>query len=61
MEILNNYKHKNSFLVQILVQNYLEQENKNENIKMYGELINDIDVFNKDIKEIEIIKHQSLT
>ena len=33
MEILNNYKHKNSFLVQILVQNYLEQENKDENIK----------------------------
>lgn len=58
MEILNNYKHKNAFLVQILVQNYLEQENKDNNIKLYGELINDIDVFNNDIKEIEIIKQK---
>lgn len=43
-----NIKTKNAFLIQILVQNYLEHEFEyiNELVNLYNEVINDIDGFN---------------
>lgn len=46
---LNNFK---AFIVQALVQNYIEKENENANVYIYQEIINDIDIFNKCIKDI---------
>ena len=51
-------KKKNAILVQLLVQNYLENENKDEVVFMYGELINDIDVFLKRLESEEVIRNK---
>lgn len=52
---MNNILKLHSDLVQVLVQKYLEDENKNIPVYMYPELINDIDVFNKRIETIKEI------
>ena len=52
------YKKKNAILVQLLVQNYLENENKGDAVFMYGELINDIDVFLKRLESEEVIRNK---
>lgn len=41
--------NQQAFLTQILVKSFLENENKESSICIYGELINDIDVFNREI------------
>lgn len=46
---------KRSGTIQMLVQNYLEQEHTIGSIYLYGELINDIDAFDKNIRSIKEI------
>lgn len=57
--IMFERKKKNAILVQLLVQNYLENENndKSEAVFIYGELINDIDVFFKRLESEELIRN----
>jgi hypothetical protein len=49
-KIMQNHKNYKSFLIQILVQNYLEHEYQTENVFIYPELVNDLDIFSKDLK-----------
>ena len=53
---MQGYKTKNAFLIQFLVQNYLEYKNSDKNVYIYGELINDIDVFIKRLEDDELIR-----
>ena len=55
VKIMNNYINYKSLLIQILVQNYLEHEYKTQDVFIYPELINDIDIFSTDLT-----KHQNL-
>lgn len=48
--IFTNKKNEQAFFTQILVRNYLENEYKDANVELYGELINDIDVFELSIE-----------
>lgn len=52
IELMCQTKNKDAFIVQMLVRNYLENENKETNIHLYGELINDIDAFNSELENI---------
>lgn len=49
----NNLQNFKAFIIQALVQNYIEKENKNSNIYVYNEIINDIDIFNQCLKNIK--------
>lgn len=51
VEIPNNPKNIKAFITQLLVHRYYEQQN-NRIVLMYGELINDIDVFTDDITNL---------
>ena len=51
--LMEQTKNKNAYLTQVLVRNYLLTENKDFNINMYGELINDIDSFTTKLEKIE--------
>lgn len=51
--LMEQTKNKNAYLTQVLVRNYLITENKDFNINMYGELINDIDSFTTKLEKIE--------
>lgn len=51
--LMEQTKNKNAFLTQVLVRNYLLTENKDSNINIYGELINDIDSFTTKLEKIE--------
>ena len=44
-----------SGLIQILVQNYLEHQYNSENVFMYPEIINDIDVFNENLEDRGVV------
>ena len=48
--ILMNQKNEQAFVTQFLVRNFLENEYKDRNVKLYGEIINDIDVFKDNIE-----------
>ena len=50
-KFMNNIITYHSNIIQMLVQNYLEYENKEKDVYIYPELINDIDVFNKRIHD----------
>ena len=50
---MNNSKNALSFFVQAMVQNYLEHQYNTESVKIYPELINDLDILKRDIKECE--------
>ena len=50
-ELMNKY----AFIIQMLVRNYLENENVGSNVHMYSELINDVDVFNTELENIEML------
>ena len=54
-ELMNNSKNKDAFIIQMLVRNYLENENVGSNIHIYSELINDVDVFNTELENIEML------
>lgn len=49
-------KNKNAILTQVLVRNYLKMENKDANVFLYGELINDIDTFTSNLSRIDELK-----
>lgn len=51
--LMEQTKNKNAYLTQVLVRNYLLTENKDFNVNMYGELINDIDSFTTKLEKIE--------
>ena len=51
--LMEQTKNKNAYLTQVLVRNYLLTENKDFNINIYGELINDIDSFTTKLEKIE--------
>lgn len=53
VKIMNNYINYKSSLIQILVQNYLEYEYKTQNVFIYSELINDIDIFSTDLTKYQ--------
>ena len=53
IKIMNNYVNYKSSLIQILVQNYLEYEYKTQNVFIYPELINDIDIFSTDLTKYQ--------
>lgn len=50
---MSNLKNEQAFLVQVLVKNYLENLHKDSNVVMYGEIVNDIDVFEKSMNNIK--------
>lgn len=52
---------KNAFLTQILVRNYLRCENKDATIHLYSELVNDIDSFTEDLRNMEMLKNKFKT
>ena len=52
-KLMEQTKNKNVYLTQVLVRNYLLTENKDFNINMHGELINDINVFTTKLEKIE--------
>lgn len=52
---------KNAFLTQILVRNYLKRENKDATIHLYSELVNDIDSFTEDLRNMEMLKNKFKT
>lgn len=53
VNIMQNHGNFKSSLVQLLVQNYLEQEFDTKSVFVYDEIINDVDVFDKDLTQIE--------
>lgn len=53
VNIFNNKRNFKSNVIQLMVQNYLTIKYNDKNIFFYPELINDIDVFAKDIKGYE--------
>lgn len=50
---MQNSKNALSFFVQAMVQNYLEHQYNTESVRIYPELINDLDVLKRDLKECE--------
>ena len=54
-EFMQQIKNKHASTIQMLVQNYLEKENKTLNVYMYSELINDIDAFDGCIRRMATI------
>lgn len=53
---MQNHNNVIALLLQVLVQNYIEQEYKTKDVYVYSETINDIDVFTKDLQTIDAIK-----
>ena len=53
--LMQQIKNKHASTIQMLVQNYLEKENKTLNVYMYSELINDIDAFDGCIRRMATI------
>lgn len=51
--IMSNLKNEQAFLVQVLAKNYLENLHKDSNVVMYGEIVNDIDVFENSMNNIK--------
>ena len=54
--IMQNHNNITALLLQLLVQNYIEHRHKSKNSYVYSEAVNDIDIFNKDIHTIDIIR-----
>ena len=52
-ELMVQTKNKDAYLIQFLVRNYLENENKEASVHLYGELINDIDIFTVNLERNE--------
>lgn len=50
---MSNLKNEQVFLIQVLVKNYLENLHKDSNVVMYGEIVNDIDVFENSMNNIK--------
>ena len=50
---MSNLKNEQTFLVQVLAKNYLESLHKDSNVVMYGEIVNDIDVFENSMNNIK--------
>lgn len=58
-KMCENVKNKNAYFIQVLVQNYLEHELAEKGTYyLYGELINDIDVFSKNIMQYAKIRQK---
>ena len=53
---MQNHNNITALLLQILVQNYIEHKHKKEDVHVYSEAINDIDVFTKDLHSVGVIK-----
>ena len=51
--IMSNLKNEQAFLVQVLAKNYLENLHKDSNVVTYGEIVNDIDVFENSMNNIK--------
>ena len=53
---MQNHNNMTALLLQILVQHYIEQKHKKSGYYVYSEAINDIDIFNKELHTIGIIR-----
>lgn len=54
IKIMNNIRNYRSSIIQLLVHNYLTHEYKTQNVFIYPELINDLDIFSTNLSNIDI-------
>ena len=52
---MNNIRNYRSSIIQLLVHNYLTHEYKTQNVFIYPELINDLDIFSTNLSNIDVL------
>ena len=55
IKIMNNIRNYRSLIIQLLVHNYLTHEYKTQNVFIYPELINDLDIFSTNLSNIDVL------
>ena len=55
IKIMNNIRNYRSSIIQLLVHNYLTHEYKTQNVFIYPELINDLDIFSTNLSIIDVL------